>query len=70
MIELMLFYLYCDCLPPRFDLKNSYEQENQIEENKLKSFIEFISKFNELKQLNSLLQSYLNNFSFKISKLN
>lgn len=67
LIELILYYLYNDCLPIKFDFKSTYnEHEFVIEETKLQSFIEFVQKYQELDQLNVIIKSYLKNFSFKL----
>ena len=76
LIELMLFYFYCDCLPSKFDrnyklnMDKKTNQEFLIDENKLEYFINFISNYSELNNLKTLLDSYMSNFSFKLSKYN
>ncbi|CAF0709344.1 unnamed protein product [Brachionus calyciflorus] len=67
LIELILFYLYNDCLPSKLEFKsNDKNYDVIIEEHKLKEFNDFVKKYRELSNLNAIIQSYLNNFSFKL----
>lgn len=40
------------------------------DEARLKSLVQFLEEYDELSDLNQLLKVYMNNFSFKLSKLN
>lgn len=83
-LELVLFYCYSGCLPARLDLKCPAPLQPQEfsatsvggaellslgDEVRLKSLVQFLEEYDELGNLNELLRIYMNNFSFKLSKI-